>query len=201
MSPRTSGARHRPDGSSGAQAFREFLGPFSQLVTRSEVDAAFGDDRVAVVVCTTRTRCRCRTPRGRSSSPWSTGDQPAADHFRPSAVRGRPRTAKERVISWRYHDRACRVPTTRRQILRTSPRSGTHGARGVSVGPASCGQRVTHGDRLTVVTRRRGEGQRVAPAAEAARRAPSRPPWRRGARCALPADRPACSCSRSPPES
>lgn len=34
----------------GAPAFREFTRPFSQFVTRSKVVAAFGHDRVAVMV-------------------------------------------------------------------------------------------------------------------------------------------------------
>ncbi len=39
----------------GAQAFREFMGPFAQIVTRSEVIAAFGDDHVAVLMYDTDT--------------------------------------------------------------------------------------------------------------------------------------------------
>ncbi len=39
----------------GAQAFREFMGPFAQIVTRSEVVAAFGDDHVAVLMYDTDT--------------------------------------------------------------------------------------------------------------------------------------------------
>lgn len=34
----------------GAAAFREFMGPFTEIVTRSEVIAAFGDDGVAVLI-------------------------------------------------------------------------------------------------------------------------------------------------------
>ncbi len=39
----------------GAQSFREFMGPFAQIVTRSEVIAAFGDDHVAVLMYDTDT--------------------------------------------------------------------------------------------------------------------------------------------------
>jgi hypothetical protein len=39
----------------GAKAFREFMGPFSQLVTRSALFAAFGDDQVAVLMYDTDT--------------------------------------------------------------------------------------------------------------------------------------------------
>lgn len=39
----------------GAQALREFMGPFAQIVTRSDLVAAFGDDRVAVLVYDTNT--------------------------------------------------------------------------------------------------------------------------------------------------
>ncbi|MBA3309308.1 MAG: nuclear transport factor 2 family protein [Nocardioidaceae bacterium] len=39
----------------GAPAFREFMGPFAQIVTRSEVIAAFGDDHVAVLMYDTDT--------------------------------------------------------------------------------------------------------------------------------------------------
>lgn len=39
----------------GAQAFREFMGPFSQIVTRSELIAAFGDVNVAVLMYETGT--------------------------------------------------------------------------------------------------------------------------------------------------
>jgi len=39
----------------GAQAFRDFMGPFAQIVTRSELVAAYGDDRVAVLVYDTDT--------------------------------------------------------------------------------------------------------------------------------------------------
>lgn len=39
----------------GAQAFREFMGPFAQIATRSELVAAFGDDHVAVLMYDTET--------------------------------------------------------------------------------------------------------------------------------------------------
>ncbi len=39
----------------GAQAFREFMGPFSQIVKASELIAAFGDDRLAVLMYNTDT--------------------------------------------------------------------------------------------------------------------------------------------------
>lgn len=39
----------------GAQSFREFMGPFSQLVTRSELLASFGDEHVAVLMYDTDT--------------------------------------------------------------------------------------------------------------------------------------------------
>ena len=39
----------------GAAAFRRFMGPFSQLVTRSELLAAFGDQSTAVLVYDTDT--------------------------------------------------------------------------------------------------------------------------------------------------
>lgn len=39
----------------GADAFRGFMGPFAQIVTRSEVLAAFGDERTAVLVYDTVT--------------------------------------------------------------------------------------------------------------------------------------------------
>lgn len=42
---------HAPAGRlAGAQAFREFMGPFSQIMTASEVIAAFGDERLAVLM-------------------------------------------------------------------------------------------------------------------------------------------------------
>src|SRR6476659_5553336 len=37
----------------GAEAFRAFMGPFSQIVTRSELIAAFGDDDSALVMYVT----------------------------------------------------------------------------------------------------------------------------------------------------
>jgi len=40
----------------GADAFRAFMGPFAAMLTRYERLAAFGDDRVAVVVYDTDTR-------------------------------------------------------------------------------------------------------------------------------------------------
>ena len=39
----------------GADAFRAFMGPFSQIVTRSELVAAFGDDTTAVLIYDTDT--------------------------------------------------------------------------------------------------------------------------------------------------
>jgi hypothetical protein len=39
----------------GADAFRAFMGPFAEILTRSELLAAFGDDRTAVVVYDTDT--------------------------------------------------------------------------------------------------------------------------------------------------
>lgn len=39
----------------GAQAFREFMGPFAQIATRSELVAAFGDEHVAVLMYDTDT--------------------------------------------------------------------------------------------------------------------------------------------------
>lgn len=39
----------------GAQPFREFMGPFTQLVTRSELVAAFGDEQIAVLMYDTDT--------------------------------------------------------------------------------------------------------------------------------------------------
>ena len=39
----------------GAAAFRGFMGPFSQLVSRSDLIGAFGDDTTAVLVYDTRT--------------------------------------------------------------------------------------------------------------------------------------------------
>jgi hypothetical protein len=35
---------------SGAEAFRAFMGPFSQIVNRTELIAAYGDDTVAVLM-------------------------------------------------------------------------------------------------------------------------------------------------------
>ncbi len=34
----------------GAEAFREFMGPFAQILTSSRLVAAFGDDETAVVI-------------------------------------------------------------------------------------------------------------------------------------------------------
>jgi len=82
----------------GAQAFREFMGPFSQIVTRSELIAAFGDVNVAVLMYETGTvpvqrRARRRAPhRGRRQ------DQPAADHLRPAALRGRATSCCREVV-------------------------------------------------------------------------------------------------------
>lgn len=39
----------------GAAAFRDFMGPFSQIVTRSSLLAAFGDDSTAVLMYETNT--------------------------------------------------------------------------------------------------------------------------------------------------
>jgi hypothetical protein len=39
----------------GAEAFRGFMGPFVQILTRSELVAAFGDDQKAVVIYDTDT--------------------------------------------------------------------------------------------------------------------------------------------------
>jgi ketosteroid isomerase-like protein len=39
----------------GPEAFRAFMGPFSQLVTKAEVVAAFGDDTTAVLIYDTDT--------------------------------------------------------------------------------------------------------------------------------------------------
>jgi ketosteroid isomerase-like protein len=39
----------------GPEAFRDFMGPFSQIVTKAEVVAAFGDDTTAVLVYDTDT--------------------------------------------------------------------------------------------------------------------------------------------------
>lgn len=39
----------------GAEAFRGFMGPFVQIVTRTELVAAFGDDNTAVLVYDTDT--------------------------------------------------------------------------------------------------------------------------------------------------
>lgn len=39
----------------GADAFRGFMGPFSRIVTRSELVAAFGDDTKAVLIYDTDT--------------------------------------------------------------------------------------------------------------------------------------------------
>lgn len=39
----------------GAAAFREFIGPFTQIVTGSKLIAAFGDDTTAVVMYDTQT--------------------------------------------------------------------------------------------------------------------------------------------------
>ena len=39
----------------GVEAYREFLGPFSQMLLGSELLAAFGDDTTAVLVYDTRT--------------------------------------------------------------------------------------------------------------------------------------------------
>lgn len=39
----------------GPEAFRSFMGPFSGIVTRSELLAAFGDDRTALVMYDTDT--------------------------------------------------------------------------------------------------------------------------------------------------
>jgi ketosteroid isomerase-like protein len=39
----------------GPEAFRAFMGPFSQIVTRAEVVAAFGDDTTAALIYDTDT--------------------------------------------------------------------------------------------------------------------------------------------------
>lgn len=39
----------------GAEAFREFMGPFAQIVTSSRLVAAFGDDETAVLMYDTDT--------------------------------------------------------------------------------------------------------------------------------------------------
>jgi hypothetical protein len=40
----------------GAEAFRDFMGPFSQIVTRAELIAGFGDNSTAVLMYDTDTR-------------------------------------------------------------------------------------------------------------------------------------------------
>lgn len=50
----------------GAAAYREFMGPFVQILERAELIAAYGDERTAVVV-TTRRRSRCRARPARSA--------------------------------------------------------------------------------------------------------------------------------------
>ncbi len=59
----------------GAGAFRAFMEPFTQIVTRSALIAAFGDDTTATPT-PTPTPSRCPTPRGPSASPSSTARSP-----------------------------------------------------------------------------------------------------------------------------
>jgi hypothetical protein len=47
---------HAPSGRfDGAEAFREFMGPFAQILTSSRLVAAFGDDETALVMYDTDT--------------------------------------------------------------------------------------------------------------------------------------------------
>ena len=46
----------------GAAAFRGFMGPFSELLTRSELIAAFGDETTALVMYDTDTRAVKNAP-------------------------------------------------------------------------------------------------------------------------------------------
>ena len=75
----------------GAAAFRGFMGPFVQILTGSELIAAFGGDTTAVVHVWHRYRpCQGRSWGGvRHGGGWQ--DYTHADHFRPPPVRGRAR--------------------------------------------------------------------------------------------------------------
>ena len=55
----------------GAAAFRGFMGPFSQILTRTELIAAFGDTRTAVLIYDTEP-FPSRTPPQPSTSPSTT---------------------------------------------------------------------------------------------------------------------------------
>ncbi len=81
----------------GAQAFREFMGPFAQIVTRSEVIAAFGDDHVAVLMYDTDTVPGARRPGRGMPHCGRRHDHPHQDHLRPPAVCGRARSCSEQM--------------------------------------------------------------------------------------------------------
>jgi hypothetical protein len=58
---------HAPSGRfDGAEAFRGFMEPFSQILSRAEVIAAYGDDETALLMYDTDT-VPCPTPRQRSA--------------------------------------------------------------------------------------------------------------------------------------
>jgi hypothetical protein len=71
----------------GAEAFRGFMGPFVQSLTRSDLIAAFGDDQTAVVMYDTDTVPVSNAPGGgvRNGKRWQ--DHPHADHLRSAALR------------------------------------------------------------------------------------------------------------------
>ena len=71
----------------GAEAFRAFMEPFSQILTGSSLIAAFGDDAKAVLIGRPGRGVPHRARRQ---------DQPHADHFRPPAVRRRTPSRRKR---------------------------------------------------------------------------------------------------------
>lgn len=75
----------------GAEAFRGFMGPFAQILTRSSLLAAFGDEDTAVVMYGHRHRSSEGRPRRGVRYRRRREDHAHADHLRPSAVRRRPR--------------------------------------------------------------------------------------------------------------
>jgi SnoaL-like domain len=117
----------------GVERFRQFMAPFAQMLMRSDLIAAFGDDRTAVLVYNPHTtlvqdapsaECFTVTTAGSSTACWSsTGPRstpPGAQPREPAAARsytsgsatpGTWRAAKRSAAStWRMRSSTTRAP-------------------------------------------------------------------------------------------
>ena len=94
----------------GAAAFRAFMEPFTQIVTRSALIAAVGDDEKAAVMYDTDTVPVPDAP-GAECVIEGRQDHPHADYLRPAAVRGGPPPRRQRRLTRRYsHQQRPRRP-------------------------------------------------------------------------------------------